>query len=88
MGNATFDTLEFADSPRKAGMPQEQAEAVSRASQKAFSQMLDKNALATKNGICELRLEIQRIRADTIRWVVGANLALGAFLAAVLAWIK
>jgi len=81
MNYAAFDTLEFADTLRKAGVPREQAEAISRASQKAFGQIVERNELATKKDLLELRV-------DLIRWVIGSNIALGAFLVAVMAWLK
>jgi len=85
MNYAAFDTLEFADTLRKAGIPRDQAEAISRASQKAFGQIVERNELATK---ADLEIGLANLRADLIRWVIGSNIALGAFLAAVMAWLK
>ena len=88
MSQLTFDTLEFADTLRKAGVPPEQAEAFSRASQKAFGQMLELKDVATKKDILELRAEMADMRTDLIKWMVGCNIALAAVLISVMAWLK
>lgn len=54
MTTVTFDTLAFADTLQKAGMPKEQAEAFSRASQKAFTQMVGSSDVATRADIARL----------------------------------
>lgn len=88
MAQITFDTLEFADTLQKAGVPREQAEAMARASQKAIGLVVEQKDLATKKDILELRNEMLAMKADLIRWMVGLVAGLGAFLVAVMAWMK
>lgn len=88
MTQITFDTLEFADTLQKAGVPREQAEAMARASQKAIGLVVEQKDLATKKDILELRNEMLAMKADLIRWMVGLVAGLGAFLVAVMAWLK
>ena len=92
MTQITFDTLEFADTLQKAGVPREQAEAMARASQKAIGLVVEQKDLATKKDILELRMELKEemmaMKTDLIRWMVGLVAGLGAFLVAVMAWMK
>ena len=44
--------------------------------------------LATKADLMEVRLEIQAVRNDLIKWMVGGFVALGAFLLAAMTLMK
>ena len=44
--------------------------------------------LATKADLMEVRLEIQAVRNDLIKWMVSGFVALGAFLLAAMALMK
>lgn len=48
-------------------------------------QSIDLKELATK---ADLELGLANLRTDLIRWVIGSNIAPGAFLAAVIAFLK
>ncbi len=51
----TFDTLEYMDELKNAGMEQGLAEAITKANAKAFNQMIDIKELATKSDILGLK---------------------------------
>jgi hypothetical protein len=57
--NVTFDTLEYMDELKRSGMKQEEAEAITKATAKAFTQMLDTKEVATKKDLQELKMELQ-----------------------------
>jgi len=65
----TFDTHEFVRTLESAGMPTEQAEAISSAVRKAQASA----NLATKGDIAEVRSEIRELAAkvDLIKWLLG-----------------
>lgn len=54
-----FDTLEYVESLKKSGIKQEQAEAITRATSKAFIQLIEASDLATKNDLVSLKIELQ-----------------------------
>lgn len=55
----TFDTLEYMQILREAGMKQTEAEAITRASNKAFSQLIEIREVATKTDLVHLKAELQ-----------------------------
>ena len=55
----TFDTLEFQNELKKAGFPEQQAEALTIANATAFSQMMETSSLATKMDLRDLKSELQ-----------------------------
>lgn len=57
--NITFDTLEYMDELKKSGMRQEEAEAITKATQRALNQLVETKDLATKNDLSELRLVLK-----------------------------
>ncbi len=61
-----FDTLEFTDDLKKGGFKQEEAEAVAKATAKAFTQMIDTKELATKKDILELKIELKSFIGNVI----------------------
>jgi len=65
----TFDTHEFVRTLESAGMPTEQAEAISSAVRKAQASA----NLATKGDIAEVRSEIRELAAkvDLNKWLLG-----------------
>jgi len=65
----TFDTHEFIRTLESAGMPTEQAEAISSAIRKAQASA----NLATKGDIAEVRSEIRELAAkvDLNKWLLG-----------------
>jgi hypothetical protein len=55
----TFDTLEYMNELKRSGMRQEEAEAITNATTKAFNQMIDTKELATKKDLLNLKMELQ-----------------------------
>lgn len=56
----SFDTLEYMDELKKSGMKQEEAEAITKATAKAFTQMMETKELATKSDIKTLELALRK----------------------------
>jgi folate-dependent phosphoribosylglycinamide formyltransferase PurN len=82
MSAVTFDTLKFVDHLRGAGVPEAQAKAMSDAQKELFTEIFDQKELATKTDIKELK--IAEVKAELIRWVVGAGFLQTALIAALL----
>lgn len=61
-----FDTLEYMDELKKSGMQEPQAQALTKATAKAFTQMIETNEIATKKDIDTLRMELQAFIVKTI----------------------
>jgi hypothetical protein len=55
----TFDTLEYMDELKNAGMEQGLAEAITKANAKAFNQMIDLKELATKQDLFKLEQDLK-----------------------------
>lgn len=81
MTTITFDTLEYSKTLQKAGMSQEQADAVAQAQRNAMQQMIAAQELATKN-------DLQEAKHELLKWMMGMPLAQTALLIAVIAFIK
>jgi uncharacterized small protein (DUF1192 family) len=84
MNAVTFDTLKYADKLEAAGIPREQA----KMHASALSEVLEVNMkeLATKGDLAmlearmearteQLRAEIERTKAELIKWNIGAIIA-------------
>ncbi len=84
MASITFDTLKFVEHLRSAGMPENQAKALSDAQKELLAEVLEKENLATKPDIKELELKIAETKAELIRWVVGAGFLQTALIAGLL----
>jgi hypothetical protein len=82
MSTVTFDTLKFADHLRGAGVPEAQAKAMSDAQKELLTEIFDQKELATKTDIKEIELKIAEVKAELIRWVVGAGFLQTALIAA------
>jgi len=69
MSTVTFDTLEFVRTLEAAGMPVEQAEAISLAVRKAQ----DSADVATKGDVRELGARIDKLdtKVDLLKWMLG-----------------
>lgn len=70
------------------GFTTTQAEALAELQKSTLGTFVSSRQLATKKDSYELKVEMYRIKADTIRRLVGSAVALGAFLVAILAWLK
>lgn len=81
MSTIAFDTLKYVERLEKAGVPREQAAAFSEAQKEAFAEALD-TALATKNDIEALRLDISKLDArmsgelTLVKWMLGVIIAI------------
>jgi hypothetical protein len=54
-----FNTLEYMTELKNGGISQKEAEAITKATEKAFHQLLDNRQLATKNDIIILKISLQ-----------------------------
>ncbi|MBF8272178.1 MAG: DUF1640 protein [Magnetococcales bacterium] len=81
MTTITFDTLEFTEQLKAAGVPDDQAKGHVKAMVRVLEQVEDSRLkdLATKSDIRQLELKLEaRIvesKAETIKWMVGLLLA-------------
>lgn len=71
----TFDTLEYMDELKRSGMRQEEAEAITKATAKAFNQMLEAKEVVTKKDLQDMKMELQ---AFIVRAVTTAIILLGS----------
>jgi hypothetical protein len=71
MATITFDTLKFAKKLEKAGLPQEQAEAIAE----AFKEASAEAEVATKLDVEHLEIKIAEMKFDLLKWIVGMSLA-------------
>lgn len=76
MSAVTFDTLKFAKTLEKAGIPNEQAEAMAEAFRDATSE-----ELVTKD---YLSATVSEAKNDIIKWVAGLLLGQAALIAALI----
>ena len=74
MTSITFDTLKFVNTLKEAGFQEKQAEAVSNAIKESFKE----SDLVTNQ---HLSLELERTKADMIKWIAGLLLAQAAIIA-------
>jgi ABC-type transporter MlaC component len=79
-----FDTLEYMEELKNAGVDQKQAQAMTKATQHAFSQMLENNQVATKEDIQELRTatkeDLQELKMDLYAFIVKSVMTTIAIL--------
>jgi hypothetical protein len=66
----TFDTLQFTNELKESGMRQEEAEAITKATQRAFVQMIEVKEIATKSDIKELEMRLQSFIIKSITTTV------------------
>ena len=84
-----FDPLKFYDDLKAADVPEKQARAQAEAMRNAFAaydagKMKD---LATKADIQNVRLEMQKIKYDMLKWQFGIAAALAAIMAKGFGWL-
>ncbi len=77
----TFDTLEYSKTLQKSGFSQEQAEAMAKAQRNAMQEMIAAQQLVTKS-------DIQEMKHELLKWIMGIALAQTVLLIAVFAFIK
>jgi hypothetical protein len=84
----TFDTLKFANELKAAGVPDRQAEAEAVALANVLAETVRTSDLATKADtknleikIAETRTEIERTKAELIKWVISVGVLQTALIA-------
>lgn len=55
----SFDTLEYMDELKRGGINQSEAEAITKATSKAFTQMMIMKELCTKKDLSDLKTDLQ-----------------------------
>ena len=83
----TFDTLAYSKTLQDAGMPREQADALANAQKKAIDEMVTARDLAARADIQDVRLEIEKVRSELLKWQLGIGLALAAIMAKGFGWL-
>lgn len=89
MSSATFDSLSYYEKRKDAGVPEEQARIQANAL-RDFSKIQDeknRQELAAKGDIHDMRLEMQRMKYDLLKWQFGIALALAAIMAKGFGWL-
>lgn len=69
--DVTFDTLSFMETLKKSGMPQEQAEALTKATVKSFHQLIDFQEIINKRAYMHLKNDLMRHITYTMWKTVG-----------------
>lgn len=77
----TFDTLAYSRTLQAAGVPVEQAEAMTNAQKAVLNEMMNALNLATKKDLSDTKVEL-------IKWTVGSIIAQSALLVAVIAFLR
>ena len=68
-------------------MPREQADALANAQKKAIDEMVTARDLAARADIQDVRLEIEKVRSELLKWQLGIGLALAAIMAKGFGWL-
>ena len=81
MTTTTFDTLGYFERLKAAGLPEAQAEAITKAQAEAMKDFVASREFATKSDLSDLKHEL-------LKWVVGVAIAQSALIIAVMALLK
>ena len=90
MVTTTFDTLGYFERLKAAGVPETQAKVQVEAMQdvvKAYDESSRKD-LATKGDIQDVRKEIQDVKHEILKWMMGMLVAQSALIVAVVSYLK
>ncbi|MDR0465811.1 MAG: CCDC90 family protein [Deltaproteobacteria bacterium] len=90
MTSVTFDTLGYFERLKAAGVPEAQAKVQVEAMQdivKSYDETSRKE-LATKGDIKDVRKEIQDVKHEILKWMMGMLLAQSALIVAVISYVK
>lgn len=88
MTTITFDTLAFSKKLQESGMPRAQAEAFASAQKEAFDEMIQTKELATKKDIADVKLEMEKLKHDLLKWQIGIGFALVVIMAKGFGWLS
>ena len=80
MAAIPFDTLKMAEKLEAAGFTHAQAKAQAEVLTEVASS--DRGTVASKLDIADVKLEIERVKADLIKWVVSVGILQTAMIAA------
>ena len=83
MSTITFDTLKFVDTLKEAGISEAQAKAQAKAIGDAIESATSLS-LATKSDIQELKTDINSVKYDLLKWLIGLFLAQTALIITIL----
>ena len=90
MSTVTFDTLGYFEKLKAAGVPDAQAKVQVEAMQgivQAYDESTRKE-LATKGDIQDVRNEIQSVKHEILKWMMGMLVAQSALILAVISYLK
>lgn len=65
----SFDTLEYMDELKKAGMNNKEAEAITKATAKAFNQIMETREVSTRSDITSIKEEINQVKVELIKTI-------------------
>lgn len=83
-----FDTLAYSQTRQRAGMAQEQADALAKAQKTALDEMLAAKELATQADIFRLEAKMEANKHEILKWLIGSLFAQTALLASLFAYIN
>ena len=81
MSATTFDTLGYFEKLKAAGVPEEQAKAITGAQADAMKDFIAARELATK-------ADLANTKHDILRWMVGGFIAQTALIVAILSFLR
>ncbi len=96
MAAITFDSLAYSKHLQKAGMPAEQADALAELAKQHDDLIATRASMdvATTSDVAEVRLEIEKLRAETkametrlLKWQVGIAVAMLTIMAKGFGWL-
>ena len=90
MTSTTFDALGYFEKLKAAGMPEAQAKVQIEALQDVV-RVRDEGLraeLATKGDIQDVRREIQSVKFEILKWMIGILIAQTALIVALMAYMK
>jgi hypothetical protein len=66
-----FDTLEYMDELKRSGMKPDEAEAITKATARAFTQLMDTKELCNKKDLMDAKMDIMKHISDTTWKTIG-----------------
>ena len=90
MAQIAFDTLEYFEKLKSAGVSESQAKVQVEAMQGVINSydMATRKELATKDDIQDVRNEIAETKHEILKWVVTAMIAQTALLVGIIAFLR
>ena len=90
MTTTTFDTLGYFEKLKAAGVPEGQAKVQVEVMQAVVSNYdeASRKELATKGDIQDVRRELQTVKFEILKWMVGILIGQTALIVALMAYMK